>query len=140
MRRTRKPAGVVPLKSKRGERASEIGRERERGGEVKHYLGKKAELGKRSLKTQQMTSGSGSATGNTAQSPHRRGRRGPEKRTDTEDEKTEGKKTAICIPVSSSKGSTWLRLEMKSGIADSKVGWRFAAVPHCKAAVAQSRL
>lgn len=126
-------------KQKRGE--SERDWERERGGgEVKHYLGKKAELGKRSLKTQQMTSGSGSATGNTAQSPHRRGRRGPEKRTDTEDEKTEGKKTAICIPVSSSKGSTWLCLEMKSGIADSKVGWRFAAVPHCKAAVAQSRL
>lgn len=61
MRRTRKPAGAVPLKSK-GERASEIG---ERGRrEVKHYRGKKAELGKRSLKTQQMTSGSGSAAGN----------------------------------------------------------------------------
>lgn len=139
MRRTRKPTGVVPLKSKRGERASKIGRERE-GGEVKHYLGKKAELGKRSLKTQQMTSGSGSAAGSPAQSPHRRGRRGPEKRRDSEDEKTEGKKTTICIPVSSSKGSTWLCLEMKSGVADSKVGWRFAAVPHCKAAVAQSRL
>ena len=44
------------------------------------------------------------------------------------------------IPVSSSKGSTWLCLEMKIGVVDNKVGWRFAAVPHCKAAVAQSRL
>lgn len=44
------------------------------------------------------------------------------------------------IPVSSSMGSTWLCLEMKIGVVDNKVGWRFAAVPHCKAAVAQSRL
>lgn len=50
-------SGAIKKKSKkRGERASEIGREREREreggvggwwGGVKHYLGKKAELGKR---------------------------------------------------------------------------------------------
>lgn len=135
MRRTRKPAGVVPLKSK-GERASEIG---ERGRrEVKHYRGKKAELGKRSLKTQQMTSGSGSAAGNATRSPHRRRRR--DRKKDGADARTEGKKATVCIPVSSSKGSTWLCLEMKGGVADSEVGWRFAVVPHCKAAVPQSRL
>lgn len=65
------------------------------GGEVKHYPGKKAELGKRSLKTQQMTSGSGSAAGSTAESAHRRGRRGPEKKKgenlDTKDEEDGGK-------------------------------------------------
>lgn len=47
---------------------------------------------------------------------------------------------AFVIPVSSSKGSTWLFLEMRISVVDDKVGWRFAAVPHCKAAVAQSRL
>lgn len=29
---------------------------------------------------------------------------------------------------------------MKTGEVDHKLGWRFAAVPHCKAAVAESRL
>lgn len=54
--------------------------------------------------------------------------------------KTRMEKGALFIPVSSSKGSTWLCLEMKTGVVDNKVGWRFVAVPHCKAAVAQSRL
>lgn len=148
MRRTRKPrwsGAIKKKKSKGGE--SERDWEREGGREVKHYRGKKAELRKRSLKNatndkrERQRGGQHNTVTAQTEAP-RTGKKG-EREREKETPKTRGrgeKKTTICIPVSSSKGSTWLCLEMKSGVADSKVGWRFAAVPHCKAAVAQSRL
>lgn len=76
------------IKKQRGERASEIG---ERGRrEVKHYRGKKGELGKRSLKRQQMTSGSDGGARQHGRSTDGAAETG--KKT-SEDPGTEGEKT-----------------------------------------------
>lgn len=132
MRRTRKPVGGVPRKRKRGRQSA---REREREREVKHYQGKESRAGKKVLKTQQMTSSGGQH--NTAGTYSRSS---PAAHYTGKNSEGEESKKVLLIPVSSSKGSTWLCLEMTVGAVDNKVGWRFAAVPHCKAAVAQSRL
>lgn len=132
-------------------------RERERGGgrEVKHYRGKESRAGKTVFKNatndkQQHDGQHTAATAHTRTHTFARAQTRAHIHVHTQTEgavwtgkrqrRRQRKKGALFIPVSSSKGSTWLCLEMKTGVVDNKVGWRFVAVPHCKAAVAQSRL
>lgn len=120
-------------KKKGGERLRARSGERGVGGGVKHDLGKKAELGEAVIKN---------ATNDKRERANARRSHGTDAGAEERrrEGQTEGKKTTRSVPVSSSKGSTWLCLEAKSRVADSGVGWRLAAVPHCKAAVAPSRL
>lgn len=129
------------IKKKGGERARERGRESERAREVKHYRGKESRVGKSSFVRSKWQVAARQATQHckprTVKTNRRRATPGGKGKKQSAGAL---KRRFSSIPVSSSKGSTCWSLQMKFGVADNKVGWRFAAVPHCKAAVAQSRL